>query len=245
MNKLTCAIIDDEPLARALLESYVKKTSILELKGEYNNASSAIHNLTTNPVNLVFLDIQMPDMDGIQFSRMLPSETRVIFTTAFSEYAVDGYRINALDYLKKPINYSEFMESINKAIKWFMYQEGRTPGRNNVINQEDTCDFFYVKSDYKMVRFRFDEILYIEGLKDYLKIYLENDKQPLMTLLSMKTMESRLPSPRFLRIHRSYIVQMSKVTNINKTIINIGDIQLPVSDGYREEVQKFVNQHSL
>ncbi len=245
MTKLTCAIVDDEPLARALLESYVQKTPFLELKGQYSGASSAIRDLTTNPVNLIFLDIQMPDLDGMQFSRMLPNQTRVIFTTAFSEYAVEGFRVNALDYLKKPINYSEFMESVNKALNWFQSQSTETKTNFNVISKTESDEFFYVKSDYKMVQVKFDDVLYIEGLKDYLKIYLDGDQRPILTLLSMKTMEDKLPHPRFMRVHRSYIVQMSKVNNVSKTLISIGKTQIPVSDGYRDELQRYVSEHLL
>lgn len=245
MNKITCAIVDDEPLARALLESYVQKTPFLTLKGQYDSASSALHDLISAPVDVAFLDIQMPDLDGVQLSRMLPSHTRIIFTTAFSEYAVERFRVNALDYLKKPVNYSEFLESANKALAWF--------SRSNVVAHEDNKDmtgspspdqFFYVKSDYKLVQIPFDKILYVEGLKDYLKIYLE-DSRPVMTLMSMKLMEEKLPYPRFMRIHRSYMVQMSKVTSINKGVLTIGSEHLPISDGYKEELQKFVSNHLL
>lgn len=245
MNKITCVIVDDEPLARALLESYVQKTPFLSLKGQYDSASSALHDLVSSPVDVAFLDIQMPDLDGMQFSRMLPSRTRVIFTTAFSEYAVEGFRVNALDYLKKPINYSEFLESANKALAWF--------SRSNVVAHEENRDaqggaapdtFIYVKSDYKLVQIPFDKILYVEGLKDYLKIYLE-DSRPVMTLMSMKLLEEKLPYPRFMRIHRSYLVQMSKVSSINKGALTIGSEHLPISDGYKEELQKFVSTHLL
>ena len=232
MNKITCAIVDDEPLARALLESYVQKTPFLTLKGQYDSASSALRDLISDPVDVAFLDIQMPDLDGMQFSRMLPSQTRVIFTTAFSEYA-------------KPINYNEFLESVNKALAWFT--------QSNVVSHDNgkdsagsmgTDNFIYVKSDYKLVQIPLDKILYVEGLKDYLKIYLDGSR-PVMTLMSMKLLEEKLPYPRFMRIHRSYLVQMSKVTSINKGALTIASEQLPISDGYKEELQKFVSNHLL
>ncbi len=245
MNQITCAIVDDEPLARALLESYVQKTPFLTLKGQYDSASSALRDLISDPVDVAFLDIQMPDLDGMQFSRMLPSHTRVIFTTAFSEYAVEGFRVNALDYLKKPINYNEFLESVNKAMAWFS-QSGvaRHDAPREAEGTVSADNFIYVKSDYKLVQILFDKILYVEGLKDYLKIYLE-DSRPVMTLMSMKLMEEKLPYPRFMRIHRSYLVQMSKVTSINKGALTIASEQLPISDGYKEELQKFVSNHLL
>ena len=245
MNRITCAIVDDEPLARTLLEGYVQKTPFLSLKGQYDSASSALRDLISDPVDVAFLDIQMPDLDGMQFCRMLPSHTRVIFTTAFSEYAVEGFRVNALDYLKKPVNYSEFLESANKAMAWFS-KPNVVERVSKVENQGtiSTDNFIYVKSDYKLIRIPFDKVLYVEGLKDYLKIFMEGCR-PIMTLMSMKVMEEKLPYPRFMRIHRSYMVQMSKVTSINKGVVTIGSEQLPVSDGYKEELQKYVASHLL
>ncbi len=245
MNKITCAIVDDEPLARALLESYVQKTPFLTLKGQYDSASSALRDLISDPVDVAFLDIQMPDLDGMQFSRMLPSQTRVIFTTAFSEYAVEGFRVNALDYLKKPINYNEFLESVNKALAWFT--------QSNVVSHDNgkdsagsmgTDNFIYVKSDYKLVQIPLDKILYVEGLKDYLKIYLDGSR-PVMTLMSMKLLEEKLPYPRFMRIHPSAQVPMSQETTIHKGAWTYASAQFPISDGYKEELQKFVSNHLL
>lgn len=244
MTKLTVAIVDDEPLARALIESYVAKTNFLELKGQYSCASAAIRDLTATPVDVVFMDIQMPDLDGMQFSRMIPSRTRVIFTTAFSEYALEGFRVNALDYLKKPIDYSEFLESANKALAWFSKNENATSTSNTKAGNSHPDDFIYVKSDYKHIQVNFDKMLYVEGVKDYLKIYME-DSKPIMTLMSMKSLEERLPSPRFIRIHRSYIVQMPKVESINKGSLTIKGSHLPISEGYKEEIQKYISEHII
>lgn len=244
MKKITCTIIDDEPLARALLESYVAKTPFLELKGQYCNASNALHDLMAEPVNVVFLDIQMPDLDGMQFSHMIPSQTRVIFTTAFSEYALEGFRVNALDYLKKPIDYSEFLESANKALAWFSHNEERVLSTNIEGKDSTLEDFIYIKSDYKLIQVHFKDILFVEGVKDYLKIYVEGAK-PILTLMSMKSLEEKLPSPRFLRIHRSYLVQMSKVESINKGALTIQGHHLPISDGYKDDIQKFISEHII
>lgn len=238
---ITCAIIEDEPLARDLLKSYVKKTSFLNLAGSYDSAISAIRELTAQPVQLLFLDIQMPDMNGIDFSRMLPFSTKVIFTTAFQQYAVEGFRVGALDYLMKPINYTEFLESANKALAWHQAREEVTPARKKVADEE----FIYVKADYKLLQVKFDDILYIEGLKDYLRIHIRGQEEPILTLVSMKSMEERLPSPRFLRVHRSYIVQTSMIKIIEKGQILFDEIRIPVSDGYRPELQKFINSHTL
>ena len=204
---LRCALVDDEPLALSLLESYVRKTDSLELCGSYSSAIQAMKGLPEHPVDLLFLDIQMPELNGLEFSRMVSPNTRIIFTTAFEQYAIDGYRVNALDYLLKPISYSDFIEAVNKAIQWFeMRKKAELPDTGQVSIPTDS-NHIYVKSDYKIVQIELDKILYIEGLKDYIKIYTEDNPRPILSLTSMKTMEEKLPSSRFIRVHRSYIVQ--------------------------------------
>lgn len=159
---LRCAIIDDEPLALELLKRYVEKTPALTLCGAYSSAVQAMQSLPSDRVDLLFLDIQMPDLNGLEFSRMIPEKTRIVFTTAFSQYALDGYRVNALDYLLKPISYADFMEATNKAVRWFELCQTT----ENTVSVNPT--YIYVKSDYKLVQIELDKILYIEGLKDYL-----------------------------------------------------------------------------
>lgn len=243
---ITCAIIDDEPLARILLKGYVERTPFLQLTGMYDSAMSAVSELTSNPPNLVFMDIQIPDMDGVKFSRILPSQTKVIFTTAFNEYAAQAYRVNALDYLVKPINYAEFLESANKALNWFEHQAQTISYQQSASEmysrQIDTHVF--IKSDYKLVQLALDDILFVEGYKDYLKFYLA-DGNTITSLLNMKSLEDSLPSKRFLRVHRSYIVQMSKVNYMNKGTIYIGSHCIPISDGYKDEVNNYVNERLL
>lgn len=243
---ITCAIIDDEPLARILLKGYVERTPFLQLTGMYDSAMSAVSELTSNPPNLVFMDIQIPDMDGVKFSRILPSQTKVIFTTAFNEYAAQAYRVNALDYLVKPINYAEFLESANKALTWFEHQAQTISYQQPVVevphNQIETHVF--IKSDYKLVQLSLDDILFVEGYKDYLKFYLANGTT-ITSLLNMKSVEDNLPANRFLRVHRSYIVQMNKVEYINKGVIYIGTYNIPISDGYKDEVNSYVNARLL
>lgn len=236
--KINCAIIDDEPLARDLLESYVNKTPFLTLAGKYGSAVEAMPDVRKHNIQLLFLDIQMPDMNGMEFSHLVPPETRVIFTTAFQQYALDGFRVNALDYLMKPINYNEFLQSANKALDWFTLVEKDKAA-------PASADFIYVKSDYKLVQIRLEDILYIEGLKDYLKIYIEGQPRPVLSLLSMKSMEERLPYPRFMRVHRSYIVQMAKVKTLDKTQILFGKSRIPISDSYRNDILRFLNEHTL
>ena len=234
---LKCAIIDDEPLALELMECYVCKTPFLELSGKYGSAVMALEDTRFKDIDLLFLDIQMPGLNGLELSRILPQETRVVFTTAFDQYALEGFRVNALDYLLKPINYNEFLAAANKALEWFKLKRQPSPAPEE--------DFIYVKSDYKLVQIRLADILYIEGLKDYLKIYLESDPRPVLTLLSMKTMEEHLPSPRFMRVHRSFIVQMSKVKTLDKGQIVFGKTRIPISDTYKTEVSAYLNRFLL
>lgn len=242
---LHCALVDDEPLALSLLESYVRKTDSLELCGSYSSAIQAMKSLPEHPVDLLFLDIQMPELNGLEFSRMVPANTRIIFTTAFEQYAIDGYRVNALDYLLKPISYGDFIEAVNKAIQWFeLRKKAESPDQESIHNPTD-ANHIYVKSDYKIIQIELDKILYIEGLKDYIKIYTEDSPRPILSLASMKTMEEKLPSNRFIRVHRSYIVQKQKIKIIDKGRIVFGKEYIPVSDSYKQELQNYVNEHII
>lgn len=242
---LRCALVDDEPLALSLLESYVRKTDSLELCGSYSSAIQAMKSLPEHPVDLLFLDIQMPELNGLEFSRMVSDNTRIIFTTAFEQYAIDGYRVNALDYLLKPISYNDFIEAVNKALQWFeLRKKAETPDSVQISLPTDS-NHIYVKSDYKIVQIELDKILYTEGLKDYIKIYTEDNPRPILSLTSMKTMEEKLPSNRFIRVHRSYIVQKQKIKIIDKGRIVFGKEYIPVSDSYKQELQNYVNEHII
>ena len=233
---INCAIIDDEPLAAGLLKSYAEKTPFLSLIGTYGSALEAMKELREHPAQLLFLDIQMPELSGIEFAKILPPETKVIFTTAFQQYAIEGYKVSALDYLLKPISYDDFLRAANKALDWF------NTSQKQQTYAEDR--FMFVKSDYKLVRVALDDILYIEGLKDYVRIYLA-DGQKIMSLMSMKKLEDYLPHPEFLRTHRSYIVHMSKAQSIDRFRIVFGQEFIPISDSYKEEVQEYFDQHTL
>jgi len=233
---LTCSIIDDEPLAAQLLESYVKKTPYLELNGVYNSAVTAMRDLREQPVQLLLLDIQMPELSGIEFAKILPKDTKIIFTTAFPQYAIEGFRVSALDYLLKPIGYQDFLRATDKALEWYTNKEKRN------TSQRDR--FMFVKSDYKLIRIALDDILYIEGLKDYVRIYLESGER-LMSLMSMKKLEEFLPQPEFLRIHRSYIVHMTKVKVVDRLRIIFGNDYLPISDNYKDQVTGYLDAHTL
>ncbi|MGE0016846.1 MAG: LytR/AlgR family response regulator transcription factor [Bacteroides sp.] len=230
---LNCAIVDDEPLALSLLESYVNKTPFLNLTGKYSSAMQAMKELPDMKVNLLFLDIQMPEPNGLEFSRMVDPQTRIVFTTAFGQYAIDGYRVNALDYLLKPISYPDFLQAANKALQWF-----------DLVQKPEEKESIYVKSDYKLVQIELKKILYIEGLKDYIKIYLEDSPKPILSLMSMKSMEELLPANRFMRVHRSYIVQKEKIRIIDRGRIVFDKTYIPISDSYKQAFQSFLDERS-
>ena len=241
MAKIRCAVIDDEPLALGMMASYVKKTPFLELVGSYNSAIQAMQELQKTPADLLFLDIQMPELNGLDFSRMVPPQTRIVFTTAFDQYAIDGYRVNALDYLLKPISYPNFLQAANKAQEWFKLV---VQGQQGQQSKEEEVQSIFVKSEYKQVQVMLDDILYIEGLKDYIKIYEEGHDKPLLSLMSMKAMEEMLPANRFIRVHRSYIVQKSKIRVVEHNRIVFGKTYIPVGDSYKDIFQTFLNERS-
>lgn len=236
MTNIRCAVVDDEPLALGLIASYVKKTPFLELTGTYSSAVQAMHELPSHPADLLFLDIQMPELNGLDFSRMVNPGTRIVFTTAFEQYAIDGYRVNALDYLQKPVSYAEFLQAANKALEWFKLLDGQKE------KAEDDTESIFVKSEYKLVRVELGKILYIEGLKDYVKIYEEDADKPLLSLMSMKALEESLPPARFIRVHRSFIVQKSKIRAVEHNRIVMQDQRVvPIGDSYREKFLTFLN----
>lgn len=237
---ITCTIIDDEPLAIDLLKSYVLRTPFLKLENTFSNAIDATDQLTTNPVNLVFCDIQMPDLDGLSLARMLPETTRIIFTTAFSQYALDSYKNNALDYLLKPISYQDFLTAANKARDWFSLLHKAT----QPTADQEPIDAIFIKSDYKLLKIQLADILYIEGLKDYVKIYTQSAPRPILSLTSMKSLEEHLPQDHFMRIHRSYIVNMQHVEVVERGQIIFGNKQLPISDSYKDKVMSYI-EHRL
>lgn len=231
---LNCAIVDDEPLALNLLESYVNKTPFLHLAGKYSSAVQAMKELPGKQVDLLFLDIQMPELNGLEFSRMVDQHTRIIFTTAFGQYAIDGYKVNALDYLLKPISHVDFLQAANKAVQWFELLQ----------RPKEEIDSIFVKSEYKLVQIELKNILYVEGLKDYIKIYEEGEAKPILSLMSMKAMEELLPPSRFIRVHRSYIVQKDKIRIIDRGRIVFGKNYIPISDSYKQTFQEFLDKRS-
>ena len=238
--KITCVIVDDEPMALNLVESYVNKTPFLDLKKKCSSAIEAMEFIKETPVDLLFLDIQMPDLTGLEFSKMLPKETRVIFTTAFDQYALEGFKVEALDYLLKPFDYAEFLAAANKASTWFTMVKGIIA---TTVSKEK--EFLFVKSEYKQLRIKLADVLYFEGLKDYIKIYLKNEPKPILTLMSLKSIENELSNSQFLRVHRSFIVSLKNVGVIERSQIVINKQRITVSEQYKAKFLEFVNNNSL
>lgn len=229
--KLKCVIIDDEPLAIDLLKSYVEQTPFLELAGTFDNALEAMDILTKPEINVVYLDINMPQINGLEFSKTLPATIKIIFTTAYDQYALESFRLNALDYLLKPINYIEFLQASNKALDWF-----------RLLDSNRTSSIF-VKSGYRMEKIDLDTILYIENQKDYVKFHLEGIKEPVSSLMSMQLLEEKLPENKFMRVHRSFIVNLDKIKTIERNCIVFGKEYIPVSESYKSKFMDFLNKH--
>lgn len=235
---LNCIIIDDEPLALSLMESYVKRTQFLNLVGKYSSAVHAMEDMPRKNINLIFVDIQMPELNGLDFSRSIDKHTKVIFTTAFDQYAIDGYKVNALDYLLKPISYIDFLQAANKAMQWF--EDMKNHEQHNI-----EPDSVFIKSDYKLIRIDLKSILYIEGLKDYIKIYTKEEQKPVISLMSLKAMEEQLPKSQFIRIHRSFIVNKKEIKVIDRGRIVFGKTYIPIGESYKQVLQSFINDNTI
>lgn len=231
--------IDDEPLALNLVTGYIQKTPFLRFEGGFDNPLSAMEFYENNPVDLVFLDIQMPDLLGTDFARMLLNGPKVIFATAFQKFAIEGFKLEAVDYLLKPFGYEEFLTAALKARKLIELESLKA---NSVETNEK---FLFIKSEYKIRRINFADILYIEGMKDYVKIYLKNESSPVLSINSLKTLEAKLPVSDFMRVHRSYIVNLNRIETIERFRIVFGNVYIPVSDQYKDVFQKFLNENFL
>ena len=224
---LQCYLIDDEQPAINILTSYVKKTPTLQLVGSTTNALAALEIFKKEKIDLLFLDIQMPDITGIEFLQILENPPMVIFTTAYEEYALQGYELDIIDYLVKPIPFPRFLKGVNKALKW---------QQNNATLLPPKEDFLYIKADYQTIKIALADILYIEGLKDYVKIY--TTEKMFLTRLNLKGITAKLPTEQFIRVHRSFIVAFSKLTTFQKSFIHIGEKKIPVGNAYQEALFK-------
>lgn len=275
MNAISCIVVDDEPLAVRLMESYVAKTPFLSLKGSFTSGTAAYSFLQDNPVDLLFCDIQMPNLSGMELSRMLPERTRIIFTTAFSEYAVEGFKVRALDYLLKPISYEDFLSAAMKAKEYLELIDDKSlrqaqrpsglvtePAVSTLVTEpavrrgspttevtepavstsvtepvevteQRKIKSIFVKTEYRLQQIDLDRITYIEGLKDYVKIHLNNGTAPILSLMRLKALEDTLQKEDFVRVHKSFIIRLAAIEAIERNHILIGPSRIPIGDTYQ------------
>jgi DNA-binding LytR/AlgR family response regulator len=241
---LNCIAVDDEPLALGLVSKFIEQTPFLRLKAKFHSAAEALKAIHDQKIDVVFLDIQMPDLNGIELARLLdnvPSRPRVIFTTAYNHFAIEGFRVDALDYLLKPFSYEEFLRAAQKALN---YAEllSRQPAAAEAVHAEPENDYIFLKVEYQLVRVALSDILYIESLKDYVKVWLEGKDKALLSLTSLKALEEKLPPGKFMRIHRSFIISLDKITSINKTAVYISKTLITVGDQYKDAFAEFVSK---
>ena len=235
--ELTCIIVDDEPLAVKLLESFVQKTPQLQLEASFTDSVEALGWLREHPVNLAFMDIQMPDMNGMELSHMLPEGTKVIFTTAFKEYAFESYEVSAIDFLLKPIRYNKFIAAVEKAQERF---SPLSPLSSHLSPLASHKTSMFIRVDGELRQINFDHILYIEGMKDYVRFHIEGERIPLTTHMTMKAVEDALPTDTFMRINRSYIVRLDKIRTVDRNLcVYIGDEIIRVTEAYREAFERY------
>ncbi|MET0300673.1 MAG: LytTR family DNA-binding domain-containing protein [Flavitalea sp.] len=231
---LNCAVIDDEPLARDCIEGYISDVDFLQLSGSGNNPLDLKRMLSAGPIDLIFLDIQMPVMNGIDFLRITPTMPMVIIASAYPEYALEGFQLDVIDYLVKPITFSRFFKGVNKAKDYAGLQKEAQRSKT------ETEDFFFIKCDYRYEKIFYDEILYVEAVQNYVNIHTDNGK--FMTLLSLKSIEEKLDNRQFLRVHKSFIIPVGKVKAIENNEIIIGTARVPLSRNFRNDVLlKIVN----
>ncbi|MCF0042056.1 LytR/AlgR family response regulator transcription factor [Dyadobacter fanqingshengii] len=242
MSVLQCIAVDDEPLALGLVCSFIEKTPFLALAGRYSSAVEALQAIHSKHIDVIFLDIQMPDLTGIELARVIDKADsrapRIIFTTAFNQYALDGFRVDALDYLLKPFNYEEFLRAASKAQA---YTE--LLNKASSASAPDPKDgYLFLKVEYQLVRIAYEDILYMEGLKDYVKVHLKSDPKPILSLTSLKALEEKLPPSKFMRVHRSFIVNLDKISAVTKNTIQIGSMTIPVSDQHKDGFNQFLSK---
>ncbi|MDR2474514.1 MAG: response regulator [Bacteroidales bacterium] len=240
MDKINCLIVDDEFPALDLLEKYVNDTPFLRLAGRCDNAIEAIKQMGRQKIDLLFLDIQMPDLTGIELSKTIDKNCRIIFTTAFDEYALEGFKVNALDYLLKPFNYPEFLTAANRALEWFEMK--CTAAETDCI----TDKYIFVRSEYRLIKVALEDIVCFEGLKDYVKIRIKGNNKPIMSLLSLKSLQLSLPRNHFMRVHRSFIISLKEIQTVETNrIIMSNKTGITLAEQYKVDFQHFIAQNSL
>ena len=231
---INCIAIDDEPFALEVIKSFCEKIPYLQLQKTFTQTSEAKKYLKNFPVDLLFLDIQMPDMNGIEFYKSLQTETMVIFTTAFSNYAVEGFNVSAVDYILKPVNFQRFEEACAKAKNYFEYQKQNT----------NESQFLLVRSEYALLKIPFSEIQFLETMDDYIKIH-QTEKKTILTLMSLKKMLEKLPNNEFVRVHRSFIVPLSKIDSVRAKNILIGNTKIPIGSSFEKDFLNIYHQNKI
>ena len=247
---LNCVAIDDEPLALELVSKFISQTSFLKLVGRFSNAIEALGFINQNEVQLVFLDIQMPDLSGMELARVLDGKknaenTRIIFATAYHQFAIEGYKVEALDYLLKPYSYEEFLNAATKAYQYFerlssVPAPSVAPANNG--SEPSSPDYIFLKVEYQLVKVMLKEITFVEAYKDYVKVHLLSKPHPLLSLTSLKSMEEMLPKNQFMRVHRSFIIALNHIDSISKNVIQIGTHNIAVGENYKDVFQDFLGK---
>lgn len=249
---IDCIAVDDEPAALSLIASFISQTPYLNLVGQFNNAISALKEIHENPqLQLIFLDIRMADLNGIELARIIgqsekKKDLRIIFTTAYDQYALEGFKVDAMDYLVKPFNYVDFSKAAEKAKDYFsMYESSKQAFTDESRPAARDRPYIYLKVEHQLVKIDVDDILYIEGLKDYVKVFLKSADKPLLTLTSLKRLQEKLPTDRFLRLHRSFIVATPAIKSATKNAVQIGNTTITVSEQFKEDFNQFLNKWVL
>ena len=238
MNKINCLIVDDEELARNLIENYIGRLPHLQIVGKSANPLEAMQVLQDEKVDVIFLDIQMPELTGVEFLKTLPYKPLVIFTTAYKEYAIQSYELDAVDYLLKPFRFERFLQAVNKASKLVKVEQETSfnqPAAKSV-NEENIKDYILVKSDFKVFRMLYKDILYIESMKEYVDYHTNEGRT--LSLYSLKKLQQELPSDKFMRIHKSHIVNIDMVSALEGNMVHLGNKKIPIGSSYKEEVMK-------
>jgi len=234
---LRCLAIDDEPLALELLEDNISQVPYLKLEGRCSNAFEALKFLQEQTVDLIFLDIQMPGLTGLQFIQSLTQRPMVILITAYEKFALEGFNLDVIDYLVKPVPLDRFIKACNKAWELYNLRLKKTENSSSI-----EPEFLFVNVEYSLLKVEFADIQWIEGLKDYIRIHLKNSSKPVITRMSMKAIEEELPSSRFIRVHKSFIVSVSAITSVRKNSIFIGVEEIPIGDNYKDAVNMIINK---
>ena len=234
---MRCIAVDDESLALDLLEDNIRKVPFLTLVKRCKNAFEAHEVVMKEHVDLMFLDIQMPGISGVQFLQSISNPPLVIFITAYEQFALQGFNLDVVDYLLKPVSFDRFLKAANKAHELFTLK--------NAAPSNASSEYLFVNSEYNLVKINIRDIIYIEGLKDYIKIFISNSTRPIITRLSMKSIEEKLPADRFVRVHKSFIIAIDRIISIRKGKISINNVHVPISEHYKENLYKFIDPKSL